>query len=283
MSLRLPDGKRIAVNIGVDFDAHSLWMGTFGLTTPGYLSRGEFGAMVGAPRLLDLFRRHGIKSTWCTPTHTMETFSEAFARVMEAGHEIAAHGCVHEKIGGLDEAAERRLMERQIRLHEKLVGRRPRGYRSPSWDFTDHTQQILEDNGFDWDSSLMGRDFEPYRPRPVTLRDEGGNVFGPPGRILELPVSWFLDDFPALEYVPRANAGLGSTAVILERWTDHFDYAYRNVPQGTVILTVHPQTIGRAPNLMMLERFIEHVAAHDGVAFMTLSEICDAWSDDTTA
>ena len=44
MALALPDGKRLAVSIGADFDAHCLWMGTFGIITPSYLSRGEFGA-----------------------------------------------------------------------------------------------------------------------------------------------------------------------------------------------------------------------------------------------
>lgn len=279
MPLNLPSGMRVAVNIGVDFDAHSLWMGSYGFTTPGYLSRGEFGAEVGAPRLLKLFEKYDLKSTWCTPTHTMETFPNAFAAVVDAGHEIAAHGCVHEKIGTLKPDEERALMERQIRLHEKIVGKRPRGYRSPSWDFTESTLGILEDYKFSWDSSLMGRDLEPYRPRPVTVRDEGGNVFGPASPVLEIPVSWLLDDFPALEFVPRLNAGLASNEVIYQRWKDHFDYAYHELKNASVILTVHPQSIGRAPNIMMLERLITYMQSHSGVWFATLSEICDAWSD----
>ena len=74
MPLRLPSTCKIAVSLGVDFDAHSVWPGSFGVKTPGYLSRGEFGAEVGAPRLLSLFRKYDIRTTWFTPTHTMETF-----------------------------------------------------------------------------------------------------------------------------------------------------------------------------------------------------------------
>lgn len=278
MALHLPEGTKIAVNIGVDFDAHTVWQGSFGVSSPGFLSRGEFGAEVGAPRLLNLFRQYGIRSTWCTPTHTMETWRASFEAVLKDGHEIAAHGCMHEKIGGLDEAEERSLLERQVALHERLVGKRPRGYRSPSWDFSPNTLSLLGEFGFDWDSSLMGRDFEVYRPRPMILRDEGGHQFGPPSKLLEIPVSWYLDDFPALEYVARS--GLGSTEVVYQRWKDHFDFALAEVPNPVFALTVHPQCIGRAANLMMLRRLVKYMAAQPGVAFMTLGEIADCWRDD---
>lgn len=282
MPLTLPAGHKIAVNIGADFDAHSVWMGTFGLTSPSYLSRGEFGAEVAVPRLLKLFERYGVRGTWCTPTHTMQTFPAAFNSILEADQEIAAHGCFHEAVLKLDADEERQLMARQLELHEKYVGKRPRGYRSPAFDFTDDTLKILEENGFDWDSSLMGRDFEPYHPRPVEVRWDGGNVFGPPSPVLEFPVSWFLDDFPAAEYVPRVNQGLGGTDVIFERWKDHFDYAYQHVENGVMALTVHPQTIGRAHNILMLERLLDYMAQHDGVWFAPLSDVYDVWSSDET-
>ena len=279
MPLRLPSQQKIAVSLGVDFDAHSVWPGAFNMKTPGVLSRGEFGAEVGAPRLLKLFEKYDIETTWFTPTHTMETFPAAFEAVMVHGHEIGAHGCLHERIGPLTESAERALLERQIALHQKIVGRKPRGYRSPSWDFSDHTLKLLEEFSFAWDSSLMGRDFEPYRPRPVELRDEGGSVFGPPSRVLEIPVSWALDDWPAFEYVPRASGGLSSNEVVYQRWKDHFDYAYREIEAPVLAIAVHPQSIGRAPNIMMLERLIAYMKTHPGVWFAPLSDIADCWRD----
>lgn len=54
--LKLPEGKRIAVNLGVDVDAQSLWLGGFNRPSPSFMSRGEFGAQVGVPRLLKLFK-----------------------------------------------------------------------------------------------------------------------------------------------------------------------------------------------------------------------------------
>ncbi|AZS83023.1 polysaccharide deacetylase [Streptomyces griseoviridis] len=280
MPLNLPEGKSLAVNIGADFDAHSVWMGTFNLSSPSYLSRGEFCAEVGVPRLISLFERHGVRATWCTPGHTMVTFPERVRQIVDAGHEIAAHGCYHEGVPKLDADTERRLMEAQLAQHDRYIGVRPRGYRSPAWDFTDQTMSVLEENGFVWDSSLMGRDFEPYHPRPVQVGWEEGSTFGPPSPLLEFPVSWFLDDFPAAEYIPGVNQGLGSSEVMFQRWKDHFDYAYRNVPGGVLTLTVHPQTIARAHYLMGFERLIEYMAGHAGTWFAPLSDIYDTWTED---
>ncbi|MEN2739595.1 polysaccharide deacetylase [Microbacterium sp. X-17] len=280
MSLELPDGTRLAVSISSDFDAQSVWMGTFGTTSPSYLSRGEFGAVVGVGRVLNAFERFGITTTWCTPTHTIQTFRAQCDQILEAGHEIAAHGVYHEPIHKLDPAEERRLLELQIAQHERLLGARPKGYRSPAWDFSDITLSLLEEYEFSWDSSLMGRDFEVYRPRPVVEQDpENGNTFGEPSSVIEIPVSWYLDDFPPLENLPR-SVGMASTADVFDRWKDSFDFAYERVPGGVFALTVHPQTIARAHHLLMFERFLDYVAGHSGVWFATLSDIAQAWVDD---
>lgn len=279
MPLNLPPGKKLAVSISADFDAHSVWMGSFGSASPTFLSRGEFGAEVGVPRLLDTFRRYDIQTTWCIPTHTLQTFPQQCESIVGDGHEIAAHGVYHEYIPKLEPDEERRLMELQISQHERLLGRRPSGYRSPAWDFSDSTLGLLEEFGFTWDSSLMGRDFEPYRPRPVISQSrEEGNTFGQPSSVLEIPVSWYLDDFPPLENLPR-SVGMASTEDVLTRWTDLFNFAYQRVPNGVFALTLHPQTIGRGHHLLMLERFLDHVAARDGVWLTTLSEIAACWQD----
>ena len=279
MPLRLPPGKRLAVSIGCDFDAQSVWMGTFGSTSQSHLSRGEFGAVVGVPRMLDLFERFGITTTWCTPTHTVQTFPDECRAIVEHGHEIAAHGVYHEQINRLDPDEERRLLELQVKQHEQLLGARPRGYRSPAWDVSDVTFDLLEEFGFTWDSSLMGRDFEVYRPRLVVQIDrELGNVFGPPRQIIEIPVSWYLDDFPALENLPR-SVGMQATDAVAGRWLDSFHFAHERCPGGVFALTVHPQTIARAHHLLMFERFLERIAAHDDIWFATLSEIADRWHD----
>ena len=127
MPLALPAGKRLAVSIGADFDAHCLWMGTFGLTSPSYLSRGRVRRRGRRAPAAQPVRRHDIRTTWCTPSHTLRTFPGQCAEIVDAGHEIAAHGCYHEQVPKLDAAEERRLLALQLAEHEQLVGRRPDG------------------------------------------------------------------------------------------------------------------------------------------------------------
>jgi peptidoglycan-N-acetylglucosamine deacetylase len=279
MPVHLPEGKRLAISLSPDFDAQSVWLGTFRSSSQTLLSRGEFGAVVGAPRLLELFDRYGVITTWCVPTHTIQTFRSQVDAILEHGHEVAAHGVYHEHVPKLELDEERRLIELQVRQHEQLLGRRPRGYRSPALDVTDATLDLLAEYAFDWDSSLMGRDFTPYRPRMVTGIDlERGNTFGPESPLLEFPVSWYLDDFPELETF-KGSPMMQGNDVILARWKDSFDWAYKSCPGGVMTWTLHPQTTGRAQNMLMLERFLEHVTTHDGVWFTTLSQLFDRWFD----
>ncbi|MCF6466941.1 polysaccharide deacetylase [Nonomuraea sp. MG754425] len=266
----------MAVALTFDFDAHSPWMGTMGRTSPSYLSRGDFGAEQGVPRLLELLGRDNLPATWATPGHDLVTFPHRIEQILEAGHEIAAHGCYHEVVPSLEPAEERRLMEVTLRQHEQVTGRRPRGYRSPAWDFSETTLDLLEEFGFDWDSSLMGREFELYRPRRVTVNYESANTFGPPSRIIEIPVSWYLDDWPSVEYVAGVSA-LGSHRAMEDRWNTIFDYAHERVPGAVYVLTMHPQTIGRSHHLLVLESLIQRMLAEGDVWFATLSEIADAW------
>jgi len=272
--VRIPAGKKVAVNIGCDFDAQAIWIGSFNLTSPAYMSRGEFGAEVAVPRLLKLFDKHKVKATWCIPGHTVDTWPEVCKEIVAAGHEVGHHGYVHENPTPLSLEEETKVMEMGLEALAR-IGVKPRGYRSPYWDFSPNTLAILEKYGFDYDSSLMANDLHPYRPRPVEVHADRGNVFGPPSKILEIPVSWYLDDFPQVEYMTGRQEGMRPSQDIFDRWKAIFDYAVENEEDACYVLTTHPQTIGRAHTIQMFEELIAHMKDR-GAWFATLSEICDA-------
>jgi peptidoglycan/xylan/chitin deacetylase (PgdA/CDA1 family) len=259
----MPESNRFAVALTFDFDAQCLWMGMLGSNSAQYMSRGEFDAAVGAPRVLDVLRDRGLRSTWFIPGHSLVTFPEVARRVVEGGHEIAAHGCFHESIPQLSPAEERRLMRVQLDQHLEVVGAAPRGYRSPAWDYSATTVQLLDESGFDWDSSLMADDFEPYRRDSSTC--------------LQMPVSYTLDDMPDIEFIAGLADGFGDPRAMERRWLDIFDYGRREHPGGVMNLTMHPQAIGRAHHSVVLERILDEMLAHDDVWFPTLSEAHDAW------
>ena len=262
-----------------DFDAISLWIGPMGATSPSMISRGEFG-VVGVARILRLLARHDIRATFFVTGHTADTYPDSLRAIVAAGHEIGHHGYLHENPVALEsKEAERAVLERGLLALDRSVGVRPRGYRSPAWDNSSHTIELLLEYGFRYESSLMGDDFTPYWCRVGDAIDRDGPYrFGPSVDLVELPVSWILDDFPHFEYVSRPNRvspGLSAPSKVEEIWRGEFDYCHRDMPDGVYTLTMHPQVIGRGHRMLLLERMIDYFKAHDGVMFSTLGEAAE--------
>ena len=89
--------KDIKLAYGIDVDAVGGWLGSYGgEDSPDDISRGLFAGEIGVPRLLRLFEKYGIKTSWFIPGHSIETFPEQTHMIVEAGHEIGTHGYSHE-------------------------------------------------------------------------------------------------------------------------------------------------------------------------------------------
>ena len=272
--------KRVCVCLTFDFDAMSVWIGSFGTTSPSALSRGEFGR-VGARRLLELLGSRDIRSTWFIPGHTVDTYPDLVREIAGAGHEIGHHGYCHENPRGLSPQEEREVMDRGLAAIQRATGRVPVGYRSPAWDLSAHSVELLLERGFLYDSSLMGDDFNLYRCRVGDEpRKDGPYVFGREVDLVEIPVTWALDDFPPFEFVWTAAGimpGLSAPSQVYEIWSGEFDYLYERLGAGVFCLTLHPQVIGRGHRLLMLERLIHHMSGRPGVSFRTMAEVAREW------
>jgi len=263
-----------------DFDAISGWLDPSKPISPCLISRGEFGA-VAAPRILDMLDHFGIRTSWFVPGHTADTYPGLVKEVCERGHEIAHHGYCHESPVGLSLEEERRILERGTGALERVTGKRPSGYRSPSWDLSPNTVGLLLEHGFVYDSSLMGNDFTPYWcRRGDRYTFDQAYHFGEAVELVEMPVTWGLDDFPAFEFVSlphQVYPGLRSPSQVLEIWAGDFDYMVANVPGGVYVLTLHPQVIGRGHRLLMLERLITHIREVPGVRFERMIDFVLNW------
>ena len=279
----MTDKKDVRIALTFDFDAYSGWIGTFGATSPSMLSRGEFGP-IGVRRILALLERYGAKGTFFTPGHTALAFPEHLRSINEAGHEIGHHGWVHENPITLTADQERAVLERGLEALDKIVGIRPVGYRSPAWDNSPSTIPLLLEMGFEYESSMMGTDFSPYWCR---VGDEWSATeefrFGKPVDLVEVPVAWHLDDWPYFEYVAtpkRTTMGLRNPNDPLTVWKGEFDYLFDRIGTGLLTITMHPQVIGRGYRMLMLESFLHHVTAFEGVTFTTCADYVRDWKKD---
>jgi hypothetical protein len=250
-----------------DFDAISGFIAR-GQTTASWLSRGEFGAWVGVPRLLALFRKYGIRTSWYVPGHTIETFPAAVTSVVEAGHEIGHHGWTHRPPAGLTREQEEAELVRGNEAIRRISGRKARGYRSPSWDLSPHSVELMLKHGFEYDSSMMGNDYTPYFTRQhdrIVLEEKAR--FGPSSALVEMPIHWSTDDSPHFEFVRTENSlrqGLRTAGDVLENWIGDFIYMKRTVDWGVMTYTCHPFIIGRGHRMLMLESLIHRLLDEGG-------------------
>jgi peptidoglycan/xylan/chitin deacetylase (PgdA/CDA1 family) len=212
-----------------------------------------------------VLERHGVRSTFFVPGFTALRHPGVVRDIAAAGHEIAHHGFLHESMVGLDAAAEGAALDRGLDALEQVAGVRPSGYRAPMWELNWHSPRLLHERGFLYDSSLMDADV-PYE---LAVDTAGGRDRS----LVEVPVSWGLDDWEQYCYLPDlSGSGLvedPQKAVAL--WRQEFT-ALR-ADGGCFVLTCHPFLSGRPGRAAALEGLVAEVAADPGTWTTTLEEV----------
>lgn len=257
-----PDGKRCAVVLSFDVDGEAGILGNSAALASrlSLISQASFGPRVGVPRILELLARHGLRASFFIPGYVAERYPAMVEAVLAGGHEVGHHGYLHEKVAGLTLEQEEAILVKGIEVLRRLTGRAPEGYRAPWWELNPHSPGLLLRHGFRYDSSLMGDDI-PYR-----LETDGGTL-------LEIPISWLLDDWEQYAYAadPPMGSVIETPAKAIELWTAEFEGMYEY--GGCFVLTMHPEWTGRASRLLALGRLIRHIQKFDGVWWTTCAEI----------
>ncbi|WP_264753399.1 polysaccharide deacetylase family protein [Moraxella sp. ATCC 23246] len=270
-------------------DAVAGWLGSYGgEDSPDDISRGMFAGEVGTPRLLDLFAKYNLMTTWFIPGHSVETFPKQMAEVVKAGHEIGIHGYSHENPIAMTREQEQAVLDKSFDLITELAGKAPRGYVAPWWEFSNVTNELLLQKGIKYDHSLMHNDFTPYYVRvgdkwtKIDYSQHPETWMKPLERgietdLIEIPASWYLDDLPPMMFIKKSpnSHGFVNPRHLEEMWRDQFDWVYANMDYAVFPITIHPDVSGRPQVLLMLERLIKHISSHDGVKFVTMNEIAD--------
>ncbi|KAI1714959.1 polysaccharide deacetylase domain-containing protein [Ditylenchus destructor] len=274
--------KEILVCIGVHLDAVAGWLGKQESSVV-IVSQGMFGGEVGSMRLLKLFERENVKTSWFIPGHSIETFPEQVKAVAEAGHEIGLHGYCHEKALRMNPEQEEQVFDKCIDLVKKLCGKPPAGYIAPFWQVSNVTHELLIKKGLKYDSSLMHQDYQPHYVRlgdtwtEVDYQKPAETWMKPLVRgqqttkLVEIPASWFLDDFPTLSAMTYRFL----PSDLEKQWKEAFDWVYREYDYAVFPLCIHPQVSGHPHVLLMLERIFAYFRQFPGVKFCTFEEVAD--------
>ena len=225
-----PNGARVAVGLSFDVDNATADLATGDLISES-ISRGEYGAVDGLPRILRLLDKHQLPASFFIPAVSHLLHPDMIPSIMKSGrHEIGVHGWIHEHLPSVnDAAAEQDMLNRAIETLTKAIGKKPVGYRAPSWQISPCTMKQVKDAGFLYDSSLMASD-DAYE----ILLDRQ------PTGVVELPIERILDDFPTS--AAAANGGMPKPDLVDQVFRSEFDVAYQE--GGLFILTMHPHITG---------------------------------------
>ncbi len=253
-----PGGNRVAVALSFDVDNATMALSQGNLDYE-VLSRGEYGAVDGLPRILRLLDRQKVPASFFIPAVSSLLHPQMIPDILaQKVHEIGVHGWIHERLPTLnDEAEEQRLLDQSIETLTKATGKRPVGYRAPSWKFSTHTLKQIVDAGFLYDSSLMASD-DAYEI----------NLDGTPTGLVELPIERIVDDAP---YFGASDGSMPSPEHVLEVFVSEFDVAWEE--RGLYVLTMHPHIMGHRSRVAVLDRLIRHMKGKGGVWFATHEDI----------
>lgn len=257
MNWPAPFSCAAAMTFDVDGEAAWIGMDPGNAHRPGVLSQGAYGPKVGLPLLLGVLERHSVRATFFVPGVIVERYPARIQELVDRGHELALHGYTHTAPVLLGPAQERVELDRAWEVLNR-TGAAIEGYRSPSWDVSHVTLDLLEEKGLKYTSQFMD-DISPYR-------HEGR-------KLIELPIQWMIDDWPHFAWsgASESSRNIRGTAEVEAIWREEFDEIH--ALGGCYVLTMHPQVIGRPSRVKMFERVLDHIESHRDTWIATCSEL----------
>jgi peptidoglycan/xylan/chitin deacetylase (PgdA/CDA1 family) len=224
------------------------------------MSHQDYGPNVGVPRLLALLADYDLRATFFVPGATATGYPGLLDAILAAGHEVGHHGYLHESLIGVDESTERRYLELGLEALDRVGGVRPAGYRAPWWEATERTRLLLREYGFGYDTSYFDAD-APY----VVPETEG--------QLVEMPVSWALDDWERYAFWPdvTGDGHIDRPSEVAGAWLEEIEAIH--AVGGLAVLTMHPFLSGRPARATALRGLIERCLAIPGLYVTTLDEV----------
>ncbi len=247
----------VAFSFDCDHEVGSLEGGSF---APGRLAWGERGRRVGVPRILEVLRKHDVAATFFVPAVASLIDPEETRRIVGEGHEVGLHGWIHANNSRMDRDTERELMMRAREVLARTSGQEVVGHRSPNFDMSPNTIELVAEMGLEYDSSMMADD------SCYELLVEGER-----SGLVEVPVEWVRDDAVYLGFSRSGTRPWLSPADVSAIFKAELEAA---AADGDVFqLLMHPHVIGHRSRIWIIEHLIEHAKSLGRAWFGTHAQV----------
>ena len=280
-----PNGARIAVQFVLNYEEggeNSVLHGDAGseqflsemFNPPAFAHRHlsmegiyEYGSRAGAWRILREFGKRGLPLTVFGVGMALQRHPELTAAFKELGHEIACHGWRWISYQNVDEATERADMARGMEAIERLTGQRPLGWYTGR-DSPNTRRLVADYGGFEYDSDHYGDDL----PFWLQVRKSDGTL----APHLVLPYTLDTNDMRF-----ASPQGFATGEDFFHHLRDSFDVLYAEGAEAPKMLSIgmHCRLLGRPGRFKALQRFLDHVEAHDRVWICRRIDIARHWRE----
>ena len=251
----------MTVCMTIDFDADSVFRDRKS-NGPTQISRGLYGPNAGLKRLVNLLKQHKIPVTVFIPGEIVDRFPDLCKLLRDEGYEIGHHGYNHKAPETCSFELERIDFEKGLDSYQKILGVRPKGYRAPWLGHTQNTYRLLNEYGFEYDSSECGQD------SPYFLNVEGKRLLEIPGKIELVDTPYFLN-LSSQALLPSAV----DPDTVEKIWKREFSGMYKANQNLCFVHTVHPFCIGHFYRLQVYANLLSHMKEHADVHFSTLGDL----------
>lgn len=225
----------------------------------------EYGSRAGVWRILREFERRQWPLTIYGIGMALERSPEVTAAFVALGHEIACHGWRWIRYQTLDEAVEREHMALAMTTIERLTGQRALGWYTGR-DSPNTRRLVADYGGFEYDSDYYGDDL----PFWLQVRKSDGELAP------HLVVPYTLDCNDMRFGLPQ---GFSQGEDFFTYLRDAFDVHYAEGDERPTMMSIgmHCRILGRPARFRALQRFLDHVAAHDRVWITRRIDIARHW------
>lgn len=193
--------KYLTITVDIEEWFHSNWFDAEYIKKTFYDGKTPQSDVVESiDTIIAMFDTLKIRATFFVLGGTAERYPSIIDSIKDAGHEIAAHGYYHQ-FDGVDMG----VFKDHINKFKKNIYAHSKGFRFPNYIFQLDVLQVLSDEGFLYDSSMVpshnipgwyGDPHAPLRPHFHTVQNGSGIIEFPisvsPGLRLPGAGGWFL-------------------------------------------------------------------------------------------